>query len=316
MDVDLQALDEHSRRIIRVVEEVGPAVVSIRSRPGRHSEGRDGAGSGVIIAPDGYILTNSHVVQGAGKIDIQTASGEAYPAQVVGKDPDSDLAVVQVQASGLPTAALGDSDSLRVGQVVIAIGNPLGLQATVTTGVISALGRSLRSLTGRLIDSVIQTDAPLNPGSSGGPLVDTRSQLVGINTAIIQHAQGICFAIPSKTAQWVTGALIKEGRVRRAYLGFAGQRVDLGADAARKYGLNSDKGVLVIEIAPKGPAASAGLRPRDVILSINGTPTPDVDAIHHTLTGDMVGKRLPLQVLRKGRVIETIAEPVETPPPM
>ena len=316
MDEESQALDDYSLRIIRVVEEVGPAVVSIRSRRRRRSRSPDGAGSGVIITPDGYILTNSHVVQGAGEIEVHMASEEAYPVQVVGEDPDTDLAVLRVQAAGLPAVALGDSDSLKVGQVVIAIGNPLGLQATVTTGVISALGRSLRSLSGRLIDNVIQTDAPLNPGSSGGPLVDTRSKLVGVNTAIIQYAQGICFAIPVKTAHWVVGALIKEGRVRRGYLGFAGQTVALTTDQARQLGQGCDRGVIIVEVALEGPAARAGLRPRDAIIFINGTPTPDVDAIHRILTGDKVGQQLPIKVIRKDKVIEATVEPVDTPPPM
>ena len=316
MAEDLRLLDDYSRQVIRVVVEGGPAVVSIRRPNRRRSSGPEGAGSGVIIAPDGYILTNSHVVHEAREIEVNAASGEVYSAEVVGEDPDTDLAVLRVSVSGLSAAHLGDSDSLKAGQVVIAIGNPLGLQSTVTTGVISALGRSLRSLTGRLIENVIQTDAALNPGSSGGALVDTRSQLVGINTAIIQHAQGICFAIPVNTAKWVAGALIKEGRVRRAYLGFAGQPVALNPDVARQLGIHQDRGVLIRELARQGPVARARLREGDVILSLAGKPTPDVDSIHRILTGEVVGQRLEIRVLSQDQILEGTVEPVDTLPPM
>ena len=226
--------------------------------------------------------------------------------------PDSDLAVVQVAASGLPAAQLGDSDKLKVGQVVIAIGNSLGLQTTVTAGVVSALGRSLQSRTGRLIEEVIQTDAALNPGSSGGALVDTQGQVVGINTAIIQHAQGICFAIPVNTAKWVTGALIKEGQVRRAYLGFAGQPVALNAAVARQLG--QERGVLVLGVARNSPAARARLREGDVILALDGKPTPDVYTIHRLLTGEAAGKRLAVRLLRRGELLVQPLVPTDRPP--
>jgi len=310
------SLDDYSRQIVRVVEEVGSAVVSVFIRHRGRSRRSEGAGSGVIIAPDGFILTNSHVVHGAEAIEVSRATGERHPAQLVGEDPDTDLAVLRVSAAGLPAAALGDSDGLQVGQVVIAIGNPLGLQATVTTGVVSALGRSLRSLSGRLIENVIQTDAALNPGSSGGALVDTRSQVVGINTAVIQGAQGICFAIPINTAKWVTGVLIKEGHVRRAYLGLAGQPATLQPEIARQLNLEQNRGVLVAEVASRGPAALAGLRPGDIIVSLNSQPTPDVDSIHRTLSGEMVGKQLPVQMVRQGRLLESTVVPVDSPPPM
>ena len=309
-------LDDYSRQIIRVVDEVGPAVVSILTRRRGRSRRAEGAGSGVIIAPDGFILTNSHVVQGAGEVQISRASGEEHPARLVGEDPDSDLAVLRVEAAGLPAVSLGDSEALRVGQVVIAIGNPLGLQATVTAGVVSALGRSLRGRTGRLIDNVIQTDAALNPGNSGGALVDTRSQVVGINTAIIQGAQGICFAIPINTAKWVTGVLIRDGHVRRAYLGFGGQAVTLHPDIVKALGVQEGRGVVAVEVAPRGPAAQAGLRPGDVIISLNGQPTPDVDSIHRLLSAELVGRPLPLQSVRRDRLLESTVTPVDTLPPM
>ena len=311
MSEALKTLDDYSQQVIRVVEEVGPAVVSIRTRSKSRHRGPEGAGSGVIIAPDGYL-----VVRGAREIEVSRASGELYPAKLVGEDPDPDLAVLSVSVSGLPTAILGDSNRLRVGQAVIAIGNPLGLQATVTTGVVSALERSLRSLTGRLLDSVIQTDAALNPGNSGGPLVDTKSEVVGINTAIIQHAQGICFAIPASTAKWVTGALIKEGHVRRAYLGLAGQPIVFNPEVARQLGIEQESGVWVSQVAPQGPVAQAGLKERDVILSIGGVPTPNVDSVHRMLTGEMVGRQLKVRALREGNILEVTVEPVDTPPPM
>jgi S1-C subfamily serine protease len=307
-------LDAYSRTIIGVVERVGPAVVSIRTRRRRESYPVEGAGSGVVIAPDGFILTNSHVVLGAGEIEVGFPDGTGFPGRVVGADPDTDLAVLRVMATGLPAAELGDSDTLRVGQVVIAIGNPFGLQATVTTGVVSALGRSLRSLTGRLIENIIQTDAPLNPGSSGGALVDTGGRVVGINTAIVQYAQGICFAIPVNTAKWVSGALIKDGRVLRGYLGIAGQSVALHPGLVRQYGLKQGSGVLVVGLAPGGPADSAGLQEGDVIVELDGKPTPSVDHIHRILTGEVVGRRLPIRLFRQGRSLEGYLIPSDTPP--
>ncbi|MCH8196118.1 MAG: trypsin-like peptidase domain-containing protein, partial [Chloroflexi bacterium] len=247
---EIDPLDAYSSSIVRAVEVVGPAVVSIRARQSRRSRG--GGGSGVIIAPDGYVLTNSHVVHGARGLEIVRASGEEHTAELVGEDPETDLAVVRIDATGLPVSALGESSTLRVGQVVIAIGNPLGLQATVTTGVVSALGRTLRSITGHLVDNVIQTDAALNPGNSGGPLVDSRGSVVGINTAIIQSAQGICFAIPINAAKHILPQLMKHGRVVRGYLGLHGHSVPLPATTTPHFNLTQASAVEVVAVEPGG----------------------------------------------------------------
>jgi S1-C subfamily serine protease len=312
MDEEMRLLDAYSQRVTRVVEQVGPAVVSIRSRLQSRAGLREGAGSGVVFAPDGFILTNSHVVHGAGDVDVLLAGGDQYHAELVGEDPDTDLAVLRVLAQGLPAAQLGDSEQLRVGQAVIAIGNPLGLQATVTAGVVSALGRSLRSQTGRLMENMIQTDAAINPGNSGGPLVSTQGLVVGVNTAIIQFAQGICFAIPVNTSKWVVAALMKEGRVRRAYLGLAAQPVRFNPALAQRLGQES--GVLVQAAAPGGSAHEAGLREGDIILSLGGTPVLDVDALHRLLSGEAIGKPLSARVLRGERLIEGTVVPTDRPP--
>ncbi|MEI6047168.1 MAG: trypsin-like peptidase domain-containing protein, partial [Chloroflexota bacterium] len=257
-----------------------------------------GAGSGVIIAPDGYILTNSHVVSGAIQIEVMLSDDSHYPAQLVGQDADTDLAVVRIGASGLPTAKLGNSDTLRAGQLVIAIGNPLGFQATVTAGVVSATGRSLRSQSGRLIENIIQTDAALNPGNSGGPLVDSRGQVVGINTAIIAMAQGICFAIPINTAKWVTGLLMQEGKVTRGYLGISCQQRPLNQNVIRTYNLAYKTGVVILQIAPNSPAATAGLRSSDIIISLDNQPVTSVDQLHKLLSRKTIGKEVSLTALR------------------
>ena len=260
-------LDAYSQAVIAVAQRMNPAVVSIRiRRPGLGPRGGDsepqdisGAGSGVIITPDGYVLTNSHVVQQARDVEVVLSNGSVFSAQIVGEDLDTDLALVRIPVGDLPAAELGDSDFLQVGQLVIAIGNPLGLQTTVTTGVVSALGRSLRSQTGRLIDNIVQTDAALNPGNSGGPLVDSHGHVMGINTAIIAQAQGICFAIPVNTARWVTAALMWDGRVSRGYLGIAGQNVKLDPALARRHGLPEPQGVLIQDLSRGGLAHVAGL---------------------------------------------------------
>lgn len=311
---DLAGLDSLSQRVIRAVEDVGPKVVSIRTRAMRRFGGQVGAGSGVIIGPQGLVLTNSHVIHEAGEILVSLRRGQDYEAAVAGEDPDTDLAVLHVPVADLPFAPLGDSDRLRVGQFVIAIGNPFGLHATVTVGVISALGRSLRSLTGRLIENVVQTDAALNPGSSGGPLVDTQGRVVGINTAIIPESQGICFSIPINTARWVAEALATQGRVRRAYLGLVGQPVVLRSGHITQE-VGQDRGVLVVAVEGGSPAAKAGLAEGDVILSLGGRLTPDVDAIHRLLTGDVVGNPLEVRVLRGSQLLTGNIMPTDRPRP-
>lgn len=264
-----EILDSYSLAVTTVAEQVSPAVVNIRTfgrTDGRPGYDAGGAGSGVIIAPDGYALTNSHVVHSAQRIEATLSDGRTFPARLVGDDPTTDLAVVNIDSAGLPAAELGDSDRLRVGQLVIAIGNPFGFQTTVTAGVVSALGRSLRGQSGRLIEDVIQTDAALNPGNSGGPLVDSRGRTVGINAAVIQGAQGICFAIPINTARWVAGLLIRDGHIRRAYLGIAGEVLRLRSSAVRDSGGVAPTGVAVVQIVAGSPAERAGIQPRDVIV--------------------------------------------------
>jgi S1-C subfamily serine protease len=306
------ALDAYSRAVVSVVEKLTPSVVSIKmTHEARASTPRGvvpfdmtGAGSGVIIAPDGYILTNSHVVHKSKGLEVSLSDGKTYPADVVGEDSDTDIAVLRIPAFNIKAAELGDSDKLRVGQLVIAIGNPYGFQASVTTGVVSATGRSMRSQTGRLIENVIQTDAALNPGNSGGPLVDSRGKVVGINTAVIQSAQGICFAIPINTARWVAGLLIKEGKIKRVYLGIKGMNRKLDRIEARSRGLSNEFGVEVHEVPSGGPASRAGMRTGDIIVSINGNSVQSVDDIHRYLTRVEVGTNLKIKVLRTGETLE------------
>ncbi|MBI4337225.1 MAG: trypsin-like peptidase domain-containing protein [Chloroflexi bacterium] len=314
-------LDTYSQAVVSVAERLAPTVVSIqiggwhpRGGAPRHDEVA-AAGSGVIITPDGYVLTNNHVVQQQARVGVTLADGSAQEGEVVGTDPDTDLAVVRLPPGSFPAAPLGDSDQLRVGQLVIAIGNPLGLQTTVTTGVVSALGRSLRGYTGRLIENIIQTDAALNPGSSGGPLVDSHGHVVGINTAIIAGAQGICFAIPISTAKWVVSAILKEGRVSRGYLGIAGQNAAIDPRLVKALDLPSPTGVSVAGVAPTSPAVRAGLRPGDTLIALEDQPTVSVDRIHKLLTRETIGKRLAAAFLREGELFRTMIVPVESPPP-
>jgi S1-C subfamily serine protease len=294
-------LDAYSRAVVGVVEKVGPAVVSItvKQRAARPQWfEREGAGSGVIIAPDGFVLTNNHVIEHASEVEIGLTDGNIFVAQVVGADPATDLAVVRAGASGLPTAELGDSASLRVGQLVIAMGNPLGFQNTVSSGVVSALGRALRSQSGRLIENIIQTDVPLNPGNSGGPLVDSRGRVIGINTAMIAVAQGISFAVPINTARWVVSELLTRGKVRRAYLGLSGQVRPLNRRTQRHFELTAPTAVEVVALEGNGPARRAGLVERDLIVAVNGHPVATVDDIHHLLAGLAAGAQIKLTVLR------------------
>src|SRR5256885_11883673 len=296
-------LDAYSQAVIRVVERVAPSVVNVR-------RGRSG-GSGVIVTPDGYTLTNAHVVEGASAVDVTLGSGAEARAPVVGADAATDLAVIRIPGSGLQAAELADSDALRVGQLVIAIGDPLGFHSTVTTGVVSALGRSLRGSDGRLIENVIQTDAALNPGNSGGPLVDTHAKVVGINTAIIPTAQGICFAIPAATARMVAGMLIRDGRVRRAYLGIGGAATPIGRQLANELGITNASGVRVLEVVAGGPAQRAGLEVRDLIVQIDGVGIATLSDLQKSLVADRIGHPVELGYVRFGELRRATVTPAE-----
>ena len=312
-------LDAYSQAVIAVAEKVSPSVVSIKTTQEVKAQTPRGvvpfdataSGSGVIITPDGYILTNSHVVYNTKGLQVSLSDGRAFPAQVIEEDPDTDLAVIRIPVSNLPTAELGDSDKLRVGQLVIAIGNPFGFQATVTAGVVSAIGRTMRSQSGRLIKNVIQTDAALNPGNSGGPLVDSRGGVIGINTAVIQYAQGICFAIPINTARWVAGLLIKEGRIKRAYLGILGQNKPINKFELRRYGISNASGVEVHQVIKDSPAELAGIQIGDFIVSVNENTMQSVDDIHRYLAKVEVGTKLDITVLREGKKLELSAQAEE-----
>ena len=301
---DAEFLDAYSQAVTTVVDKVGPAVahVQVTQKKAQHrsapSREEGGSGSGVVITPDGYTVTNNHVVETGDTFRVALPDGSSYSADLVGRDPATDLAVLRVPGSDLPIANLGDSEKLKVGQLAIAIGNPFGFQNTVTAGVISALGRSLRSRSGRLIENIIQTDAALNPGSSGGPLVDSRGLVIGINTAIIQFAQGICFAIPVNTMRWVVSLLIKEGKVTRGFLGIAGQNVPLPVRVVRYFQLKQDAGVQVLDVTRNSPAYLSGLQTGDIIISLDDNPVTGVDDIHRLLTRDVIGKRMHVVVLR------------------
>ena len=313
-----EALDAYSEIVTGVVESVAAGMVGIqrKAKPGEpdgNSRMQGGAGSGFVITPDGYILTNNHVVQGARAIEVLFADGSAAAADVVGGDPDTDIALVRAHTGRLVPVQLGDSDALRVGQLVVAMGNPFGLQASVTTGVVSALRRTLRATTGRLIEDIIQTDAALNPGNSGGALLDSRGRVIGVNTAIIAGANATGFAVPINTAKRVIPDLMREGRVVRGYLGLAGQTVPFPKAAAARYGLSMPAGVQIVQIVPGGPAQQAGLRAGDVMLSVDGQEAPSVDAIHRILDGNSIGREATLRVLRRGEVIEARITPSRRP---
>jgi S1-C subfamily serine protease len=304
--------DGFSETIVRVVETISPAVIGVR-RKRRGRDLYDGAGSGVIISPDGYALTNNHVVKGAGGVDAVLDDGAVISAEIVGADPDTDLALLRLNGVRHNVAALGDSNALRVGELAIAIGNPLGLQATVTVGVVSALRRTLRGDNGRLIEDVIQTDAALNPGNSGGALVDAFGAVIGINTAIIGGAQGLCFAVPSNTAKAIVPDLMRNGRVARGWFGIAGQTQELSRALVRRLALRSESGVLVAAITSGGPAETAGLEVGDVLLKLDGEVTPSVDAIHKLLSRDRIGRRVELVVLRRGALTKLTLNVTERP---
>ena len=308
---DSVLLDAYSKAVIQAADEVGPSVVNIEVR--RADGKRQGSGSGFILTPDGFVLTNSHVVHGAARIEVALADGRRPDAHLVGDDPDTDLAVVHIYAPQLRPARLGDSHKVRVGQLAIAIGNPYGFQCSVTAGVVSALGRSFRANTGRLIDDIIQTDAALNPGNSGGPLVNSQGQVIGVNTAVILPAQGLCFAIGIDTAKYVAGWLIKEGKIRRSFIGVGGQNVPLHRRLVRHYQLAAASGVQVISVAPGGPADRAGLREGDVMVSFNGQPVPSIDALHKLLTGDQIGSQSPLTIIRGSEKLTLLITPAESP---
>ncbi|HEY4301914.1 MAG TPA: trypsin-like peptidase domain-containing protein [Candidatus Didemnitutus sp.] len=307
---DAELLDAYSNAVSRAVRLAHPAVVHIEVK-GNQAPG--GSGSGFLISPDGYLLTNSHVVHGAAELRVFLADGRKLSAALVGDDPHTDLAVLRISADELEHLAFADSEALHPGQVAIAIGSPMGFQQTVTAGIVSGLGRSLRGASGRLIDNIIQTDAALNPGNSGGPLVNTRGEVIGVNTAIIRPAQGICFAIASNTARWVAAWLIKDGRIRRSFIGLAGQSVPLLRKVVRYHRLGQDTGVLVAGVEPRSPADRAGLVEGDIVLALDGTPTPTVDALHKLLTGELIGERAVVAFLRGPELRRHAIIPLEMP---
>jgi S1-C subfamily serine protease len=314
---DAQLLDEYSRTVVSAVQRVAPAVVNIevhQQRDGNLAAAElAGNGSGFIIAPDGFILTNSHVVHNAARIIVNLPQDRDYPAQLIGDDPDTDLAVIRIDAPRLGHVRLTDSETLRVGQLAIAIGNPLGFQASVTAGVISALGRSMHSQSGRLIDNIIQTDAALNPGNSGGPLVNSAGEVIGVNTAMIRPAQGICFAIASNTAKFVAAWLIRDGKIRRSYIGVAGQNVPLHRRVVRYYHLPLETGVLVVSTEKDSPAERAGLREGDLVVGFNEQPIGSVYDLHKVLVGDQIGVTAKLLVIRHTEKLELPILPAESP---
>ncbi|MDB6054482.1 MAG: serine protease [Verrucomicrobiales bacterium] len=315
---DDQLLDSYSRTISGVVQKVKAAVVNIRvQHPGRRDRGGQesgGSGSGFVITPDGFILTNSHVVHEADKIEVTFADGRSAPATLVGDDPDSDLAVMRIHAPNLVHVRFADSQLIRVGQIAIAIGSPYGFQQTVTAGVVSALGRSMRAQSGRLMDNIIQTDAALNPGNSGGPLVNSHGEVIGVNTATIMPAQGICFAIASRTAEFAAAWLIKEGRIRRSWIGIAGQNVDIHPRVARFHHLPRSQGVRIVSIEPKSPAERAGLREGDILVAFKNKSVTSIDQFQGCQVAAEIGVTSPLTVLRHTDKLELQVTPEEWQP--
>ncbi|HET9218504.1 MAG TPA: trypsin-like peptidase domain-containing protein [Terriglobia bacterium] len=305
---DNELLDAYSEAVIDAAGRASPSVVNVEVRKGQNPAG---SGSGFVFTPDGFILTNSHVVHSATAIRVGFPDGRRFVADQIGEDPATDLAVLRISASGLIPTTFGKSSALRVGQLVIAIGNPYGFQCTVTSGVVSALGRSLRSQSGRLIDNVIQTDAALNPGNSGGPLVTSRGEVVGVNTAIIPSAQGICFAVGIDTANYLAGRLIKDGRIRRGYMGIAGQNVPLPRRLVRGHNLATDSGIFVVSVEPGSPALQAGVRDGDILVGFDDDPVPDIDSLHRILTENRVGNRATLTLLRGTEKLDVQVVPVE-----
>jgi S1-C subfamily serine protease len=319
---DLALLDAYSQAVVGAAERVGPSVVHIEARYSQNKRSRSGqgSGSGFVFTSSGYILTNSHVVHGASRLDVTLADGNQHQAHLIGDDPETDLAVIRVHTDRLTPATLGDSKKVRVGQLALAIGHPYGFQSSVTAGVVSALGRSLRAGSGRLIDDVLQTDAALNPGNSGGPLVDSRGHVIGVNTAMILPAQGICFAIAINTAKFVAGRLIRDGRVRRGRIGIAVQTVPMPMAAGKTSGSSGRKGaqhrggVLVVGVDPGGPADHAGLEKGDLILGLDGHAVGGIDDLHRLLTEERVGVKIPIRVLRRPEILNLQIVPAESIP--
>jgi S1-C subfamily serine protease len=312
-------LDAYSQAVVSAADKVSPAVVNVEVRHRVNTsqgvrEGR-GGGSGFVFTPDGFVLTNSHVVHGADRIEVLLVDGGRYPATLIGNDPGTDLAVLRIDAPDLAPVELGDSGQIRVGQLVIAIGNPLGFESSVTAGVVSALGRSLRSSSGRLIDDIIQTDAPLNPGNSGGPLVTSDGRVVGVNTASIRPAQGICFAIGINTAKFVAGRLIRDGRLKRSYIGVIGQTMSLPRNVVRFHALEQDRGILVLSVEPASPAANAGVRERDIIVALDGERVSGIDDLQRLLTDIRIDALTRLLLLRGAEKLEIAVTPLETREP-
>jgi S1-C subfamily serine protease len=305
---DDQLLDGYSRTVTAVVQRVAPSVVNIRVTS---ADGRGGGGSGFIIARDGFILTNAHVVHGGVEFEVTLHDARIVPAQLIGEDPDTDLAVLRIDAPNLQHVRFADSATIRTGQIAIAIGSPYGFQQTVTSGIVSALGRSMRADSGRLMDDIIQTDAALNPGNSGGPLVNSAGEVIGVNTAVILPAQGICFSIASNTAHLVAAWLIKDGRIRRSAIGVAGQNVPLHPRVVRFHKLERDRGVLIAELEPRSPASRAGLREGDIIVGFKGSPIATIDDLHKKLVAAEIGIPSPVMVLRGTEVLFVMVVPEE-----
>lgn len=315
-------MDAYSRAVITAAERVSPSVVYIevqqpirsrRGNPARMPQERRGSGSGFIFTPDGFILTNSHVVHAAKRIEVTVSEGRKYEADLIGDDPDTDLAVIRINAPNLVPAYLGEAQKIRVGQLVVAIGNPYGFQYSVTAGVVSALGRSLRAQSGRLMDDVIQTDAALNPGNSGGPLVNSRGHVIGVNTAMILPAQGISFATSIDTAKFVASRLIRDGKVSRSYIGLAGQNVPLPRRIVRYYNLAVESGILVVSFEGNSPARNAGLREGDIIVGLDDRPTAGIDDLHKLLSEDRIGRKSSLVVIRGTENLRLEVIPEESP---
>jgi len=308
---DAALLDAYSRAVTSAVAQVAPAVAHVRVVRGSGRRGGEGSGSGFVITPDGYLVTNSHVASGASTVEVTLPDGRVAQASMVGDDPDSDLAVLKVAASDLAWCRFGDSSAVQVGQIAIAIGSPYGFQHTVTAGIVSALGRSMRARTGRLLDNILQTDAALNPGNSGGPLIDANGSVIGVNTAVILPAQGICFAIAASTAERVSVALIREGRVRRAWLGVGGQTLALPRRIVRHFGLARESGVRIEHVERGSPAADADLRAGDVIVSLDDRVVGTIDDLQRVLGADSIGRTLEMTAVRRDRVIHATVVPVD-----